>query len=734
MARMANVIILWHMHQPYYVNPVSDVAILPWVRLHAIKDYYDMVKILDFFPNMRVNFNLVPSLLVQIKQYVNKEITDTFLEYTKRDSHVLSERDKTFILKNFFLSKWDRLIKPYPRYQELYNKRGTMGSYEEIKEAVIHFSNQEIMDLQVWFNLSWFGAYYKQHDEGIKSLIAKGRDFTAKDKALVIEKQYEIMSLIIDKYKELQDRNQIECSTTPFYHPILPLICNTDVASESSSGIHLPEQFQHTEDARGQLIMAIKYFEEVFGKKPAGIWPAEGAVSDEAIQVIAETGISWIASDQDILRMTLQKQNKKMELSSINQFYTYEGKNNKCIDIVFRDKHISDKIGFDYKDWETDSAVDNLLATMESIVDNLEETPNMPLIPIILDGENAWEYYPNNGWDFLYKVYERLSSHRNIIPITISQYLKQNTQSKKRITSIYPGSWINNNFNIWIGHEEDNSAWDLLRKVRADLVQWQTMKEIGITISEEKRLDLAWKELYIAEGSDWNWWYGNDHSSKNDKEFDELYRQHLLNIYEILGIVAPNEVFVPIKKVSQTKPAKEISSIISPDIDGRVTDFYEWQGAGCYDTQKITDAYLEKNLINKFFYGYDESNIYLRVDFNNLLEYMSEDKDLSLIVYFLAPSQGKVRIPLAGNCSETFFYWNKGKKYELSESSSIISMFQRILELKVPIADIGAEKGSSFKFILAVEKQSKEIERWPIGNVVDFEIPKEMDLISNWIV
>lgn len=726
------------MHQPYYVNPVSDIAILPWVRLHAIKDYYDMVKILDLFPDMKLNFNLVPSLLVQIQKYVDKEITDTFLEYTKRDPKVLSGRDKIFILKNFFLSKWERLINPYPRYQELLNKRGRTASYEDIKNAASHFSVQDFMDLQVWFNLSWFGAYYKQHDEVIKSMIAKGRDFTAKDKSLVIEKQYEIMSLIIDKYRELQDRGQIECSTTPFYHPILPLICNTDIAKDSDPSINLPHRFKHAEDARAQLEMAIKYFEDVFGRKPSGIWPAEGAVSDESLQVIAEAGISWVASDQDILRMTLQKQNKKMELSSINQFYSYEVLNGepgrKSIDIVFRDKHLSDKISFDYQNWETDHAVDNLLATMESIVDNMEETVNMPVIPIILDGENAWEYYPNNGWDFLTRLYGRLSNHRNIIPVTISQYLKQSTQDKKKITSIYPGSWINNNFNIWIGHGEDNVAWELLRKVRNDLVQWQSSKSERMTPSEKKRVELAWKELYIAEGSDWNWWYGNDHSSKNDKEFDELYRQHLLNIYEILGIVAPGELFLPIKKVSQTKPAKEITGSITPDIDGRVTDYYEWQAAGCYDTQKISDAYLERNLINKFFYGCDESNIYLRVDFNDLKQIANPSNTLALIVHFLEPKQGKLIVSLTGDCAETFFCKKKGKKYDLAEAFGIESMHKHVLELKIPISGIGAKSGSNFKFLLSIEKLGKEIERWPIGNIIEFVIPSEVDIISNWIV
>ncbi len=728
MANRANVVVLWHMHQPYYVNPVSDVAILPWVRLHAIKDYYDMAKLLDFFPQMKVNFNLVPSLIVQIEQYVSREITDTFLEYTNKEASSLNDQEKTFILNNFFSCTLAQHIKIYPRYNELYERRGAFNS--DLENVLSQFSTQDFLDLQVWFNMTWFGEYCKRYDKVIMDLIAKGADYTEEDKKTVIFKQYEIMGQVISKYRQLQDKEQIELSTSPFYHPILPLIINTDIAKEANPTIKLPSNFSCATDAHRQIALALMFFEQRFGRKPIGLWPPEGAISEETLQVIAEQGLVWTASDGQVLRDSLTKSEQDVASDSCYKPYVFKAGEDK-LNLVFRDSKLSDKIGFEYKRWKAQDAVDDFCKHLLNIVDNLEEDVNLPLITIILDGENAWEYYENNGWDFLYQLYEVLSVHERIIPTTIGNYLANNAQ-RLHLPKIQPGSWINNNFNIWIGHEEDNKAWDMLSKARADIESWQKAKKETFTTGEVKRLAIAWKELYVAEGSDWNWWYGDDYSSKNDREFDEIYRQHLLNIYEVLGLVPPPELFLPIKKLSQTKVQRAIKGIISPSIDGKITDYYEWNNAGCYDTQKTRGVYFGKGLISKIFFGYDARNIYQRIDFTELIDANSED--VVILLNILTPRPSKIAIPFRGDCGANYLQCKDEQQYGRRIVGNIVSAFSKILEIKIPHESLDLVGGENIAFIVSVEQAGGEIERWPVGNIFEFNLPEKDDFASNWLV
>jgi len=720
MVSRAYVAFLWHMHQPFYVNPVSDVAILPWVRLHAIKDYYDMAKILDFFPNMKLTFNLVPSLLIQLEQYVNKEITDVFLDYTKKEASLLIEQEKNFILNNFFLCNWEQMIRPYPRFNQLYNK----------KQNKEEFTTQDYLDIQVWFNLAWFGEYSKRNDDLIKRLLHQGADFNEKDKNELIAKQFELMSLIFDKYKELQDKEQIEISTSPFYHPILPLIINTDIAKETHPNITLPNNFSSVIDAERQIILASHYIEQKFGKKPVGMWPPEAAISEETLKVLSNNNLLWTASDDQVLKESILLNNERIELDYCYKPYIFKN-DNKHITIFFRDSRLSDRIGFEYKNWNVDDAVNDLMSKFISIADSIGANNESPIISIILDGENAWEHYSGNAWDFLFKLYEAISKNDRLIPTTFSKYLQQKVEPKQ-ISKIHAGSWINKGLGIWIGHEEDNQAWDMLNKTRKALEQWQESKSGHFTSGEMKRLAMAWKELYVSEGSDWNWWYGDDYSSRNDKEFDELFRQHLLNVYEFIGLVTPASLYIPIKKLSQTKAERNIKGVMSPVIDGLVTDYYEWLNAGCYDCEKIRGNYLQKGVVNKIFFGYDLKNVYFRLDINkNMLVDM---QGINFIISILAPKPCKITIPFSGKCSKKILQCKKGKEYKVCENNGVKSIYDKVIEVSIPFEDIDLKSGHTVQFIISLENMGTEVERWPIGNIIEFVIPTLDDSQSNWII
>ncbi|MGB9613458.1 MAG: glycoside hydrolase family 57 protein, partial [Candidatus Margulisiibacteriota bacterium] len=485
-SRPISLAILWHMHQPFYKDLVTGEYILPWVRLHAVKDYYDMVAILERFPEVRVTFNLVPSLLLQIEDYVQNKVSDKFLELTLKDPKDLTLEEKIFILQNFFMANWENMIKPYPRYLDLLLKRGRFVSPNELVRLAQRFSSEEYLDLQVWFNLTWFGFIYKNEDPVIGELIKKGKYFTEEDKRLVIEKQWEVMGKVIRKYKELEERGQVELTTTPFYHPILPLLCDTNSAKEAMPYVRLPESaFQHPEDAEAQIRLAIEYHEQKFGHKPKGMWPSEGSVSEQIIPIVANAGIRWIATDEAILERSLHKiemRARTLSAAELYQPYLAE-REGKEVAIIFRNHFLSDQIGFVYHRWAVADALNDFMSHLNNIRISLPEDQKNYLVSVILDGENAWEYYQDGGKKFLEAFYGRLSHDPMVKTVRVSDYLEQNPPTKK-LSKLFAGSWIDSNFKIWIGHEEDNLAWSYLSRARLALE--------GVDSESNKT---AWQEL-----------------------------------------------------------------------------------------------------------------------------------------------------------------------------------------------------------------------------------------------
>jgi len=291
------------MHQPFYKDLVSGEYKLPWTRMHALKDYYGMVKILEEFPAVRQTFNLVPSMLVQLEEYASGDAADPFLEAALKPAESLTDAEKAFILKNSFYSDPQRMIYRYPRYGELFN--AWQGQRSSSSRSL--FGPQEFCDLQMWSQLAWFDEEFQEHDPEIHEWIRRGRNFTAADQARMGEKQRIIVGAVIPEYRKLVASGQIEISTTPFYHPILPLLCDTNVASMAHPHVPLPPRFRYPQDARCQLSMAREYVQTKFGIAPAGLWPSEGSVSDEVFQIASELGFEWAATDSGVLNRTLSR-------------------------------------------------------------------------------------------------------------------------------------------------------------------------------------------------------------------------------------------------------------------------------------------------------------------------------------------------------------------------------------------------------------------------------------------
>lgn len=534
------------MHQPCYKDTVTGKYLLPWVRFHAVKDYFPMAALLENFENIRATFNLVPSLLEQINDYALNGATDVFLDLAAKKASSLTLDDRLDMLGNFFRANFKNFIEPNERYLELLIKKGLHNTSDRLlRKVVSNFSNQDMLDLQVLFNLVWFHSISVDEDINLRDLIRKGSFYTEEDKDYVLLKQKEIMSQVIPLYRRLQDAGRIEISATPFYHPIMPLLCDTSIARVSTPGADLPKRrFSHSEDVQWHIAEAIKYHREHFGLNPRGMWPSEGSVSDETLEIMASNGIKWAATDEDILfnSLSLQGTKRKADLRAdrriVYEPYKFK-RGSKSLSLIFRDKNLSDIISFNYNSWEQRLAAGDLMAHFRRIVGNLKSQTDKPLVTIAMDGENAWEFFADNGRTFFETLYEHLDDDDELEAVTISDHLGKEGLKSKTLDAIFPASWINHNFKIWIGEEQDNVSWDYLSMVRKDLVKYtKAFQKKGEDKNEFLRK--AWREFYMAEGSDWNWWYSGKAHMGADNPFDKLYRTHLKNVYRYLKKPVPD--------------------------------------------------------------------------------------------------------------------------------------------------------------------------------------------------
>ncbi len=607
---------LWHQHQPYY--KIDNEFILPWVLFHGTKDYFDLPEVLYEFPSIKQTFNFVPSLNLQIQDYITANGTDLIRRLTQIHADELNENDKRLILKYFFQINYENLLKPHARYKELHD------ASQHSENALVTFASSDWRDLQVWYNLAWFG-FYSSKNSFINRLITKGRNFTEEEKTILISEQNLLLSRITYQYKKLRELRQIELSCSPMFHPILPLLCDSRVALESNPGNTMPDPvYQYPEDAELQLREGMSYFSSIFGEIPKGVWPSEGSVSNETLDIMCKLGIKWFASDESVLAYSVGSSYKQ-----IDKYFPrlYEGKNGEIVGF-FRDHTLSDKIGFIYSSWnENDASADfiNYLLNVRNDIINTygEDALDYAVVSVILDGENCWEFYRDNGIPFLRSLYLKLEKSDYLRTITFSEGM-QNIKERnflESINSIRAGSWINGNFNIWIGHEDDIKAWNMLSKARKEFERVKT------TIDEGAGKEVL-KEIMIAEGSDWFWWYGPEHHTDNKPEFDRLFRHHVAKIYEISGLDAPEEVFVPIETQTLIKGIMEPIAQIKPELDSSPLSV-SWQNAGEISLSQLNSAMHQTSyIIEKIKFGYNGNTLYLG------LKLLENAGDFSLTIQF----------------------------------------------------------------------------------------------------
>jgi len=611
-----HLVVLWHMLEPEYRDPETGRYVLPWTRLHALKDYWGMVKILEEFPNFHATFNVVPALGLQLEEYASGTFIEPWFDLAFRDAEQLTKECKAEILQRAFQVNHERLLSRWPRFLELYEWSRQAGS----AQASVTFTPRDWRDLQLLSQLAWMEEEWIARDPVINRLSAKGRDFTEKDKSALKAKQLEFLRLVLPIYREAAARGQIEISTTPFYHPILPLVCDSDIARIANPSTPLPRRaYRHPEDAREQLRRAIEYHQRVFGVKPAGLWPSEGSVSDETLRIAAEEGFQWFGTDEGVLGRSLNvgffREASGLPANAERLYRPWRVQMGAAgITGLFRDHHISDLIGFVYSRMDAKAGAADLHVRLRSIGERVQS--KQPLtICLFLDGENAWEYYPGNGREFLREFYGRIQADSDFRALTASEAIAAGGEVSQT-PGIFPGSWINANFDVWIGHAEDVQAWDYLWDAREVYSRSEDARAQGRKDApSEESLKQAKESLLAAEGSDWCWWYGPEHSTANDAEFDALYRKHLTGIYRALGKVAPDELAKPIKRQPERALHLHPSEYLRVDVNGRDTSYFEWLGAGLYSPERRSGAMHGRIFyLHELRYGFEPERLCIRLD------------------------------------------------------------------------------------------------------------------------
>ncbi len=717
---------VWHQHQPYYPDDVSGENPMPWVRLHGVKDYYGMALHLLEVPEMRCTINLVPSLLLQLRAYTEHNASDRFLDVSRIPAEDLSESDCLFLLDHFFMANADHMIRAFPRYAELYQRRALGRS--RAQDVLRRFQGRDLRDLQVWFNLAWVHPLAVEQDECLRSLRDKGRNFTNDDRDALLAKHLEILKRIVPLHRQLADSGQIELTTTPYYHPILPLLFDKKLAREAMPDVKLPRHAGgYLDDAAVHVRRAVDEHERIFGSKPKGMWPAEGSVCQSMLPLLAQHGIRWIATDEEVLSASthgsVSRDGRGHVRNPEKLYQAYKVREGDAeLGVVFRDHALSDLIGFHYQRSDPNAAADNFMSCLYGIGQVIQrEEP--ALVSVILDGENCWEHYPGGGVAFLRALYHRCTHTPGVKPMKVGDYLESYPPSET-LPRLFAGSWISHNFAIWIGHEEDNSAWDALHTTRAYLKSKEEtanrhresssegLSSIAPAIGSPSAtpLDRAWEEIYIAEGSDWFWWFGDDHSSAQDALFDYLFRKHLQNVYALLGDTPPPELGRPISSKGQRVHYTQPRAFLDVKIDGRYT-FFEWVSAGRYicQNERGTMAMATQGPLEELYFGFDIAKLLIRLDCNRPAKGALADYEVWRIG-FIEPAGVEVRVSNPGRADQKAELLRDG---ETVPGIDISVGIDQIAEIAIPFDTLGVAVDGYLQFFVELLRDGQSQDRAP---------------------
>lgn len=709
---------VWHMHQPDYKDHSTGLAQMPWVRLHTTKDYVDMALLTEQFPKIRQTFNMVPSLIRQIQDCCVFDTDDPVSKIVKRQ-HWTSD-DKIYMLERFFDASFQTMVSRSWRYTELFNRRNSLAEPQGYR--IEGFSDQDYEDLAVLFNLVWFDPMWYDTYPDLKALWDRQQGYTFEDRQLILALQAEIIQSCLPTYKRLQDEGHIEITTTPYYHPILPLLIDSNSAKVAMPHITLPPfQYQHPEDAKYQVSRGRAYYASIFGHLPQGMWPSEQSISPDTLKLLNDEGVRWAISSEGNLARSLGihfERDPYGHIQNVAQLcrpYRYEN-----VVMLFRHLTLSDKIGFDYARWDTQDAVGDVIHRLKDIQQKCTEAQvPYPIVTIALDGENCWESYVNDGHDFLKGLYQALSEDDTLEVCRVCDYLDQVPDEQiTTLNYLHSGSWIYDNFHIWIGDPVKNAAWSNLKQTRDDLVAL-----VNSTAYQPELLDQVWEEIFIAEGSDWFWWFGEPHNSGQDDNFDQQFRQHLANVYKLLGKPVPNRLQIPLSSFSGKTAVASVTPI-TPQLSGRFETEEEWRNAGLYHTTQGA-MHQANQLIRRVYYGSDHTHGYFRFEMNP--EALSPYHQI--MIYLCTPGKLRYNSPLrlksrsaVTQDTQRYLYGYELSLWNFAQGSvqtacaealanhlwmdrsdlELDAVYKEVLDVALPFHAFGIEPGDYLQFAIAV--------------------------------
>lgn len=707
----------WHMHQPVY--EIEGTYLMPWARIHAVKDYLDMALFLDKFPKLKLNFDIVPALLDMIIDYANGA-HDIHSELTISDVENISNEEKSFILNNFFSSRYETMVFRSENYKQLYQKRFSSDVCN-----LDDFSNQDLSDLMALFNLVWIDPIHFQRYPRLQELWDKQYGYTIEDRNEIINIQREIIREIVPTYKKYISEGRIELTTSPYYHSILPILADIKTSVKSVLTTEdLPASLGMYDDAKEQVKRALDRIEEVFGVRPKGLWPPELCVGPKTLNILAKEGIKWTISDEGVLANSINFdfvrdfQGNLSDPYHLLKVYEYQS---VPIDVIFRDRSIPNLINFEYAGIDPYMAAGNLFDKIKIIQSKLLVSPDdTHLLTIALDCENCWENYQNDGNDFLDRIYSLIDSDETLETVLISDYIEKD-EHKKPLTKIYAGSWIDQTFQYWIGESTKNKAWAYLKTTKDDFEAFVKENKHHPNIVQAKR------ELFIAEGSDWFWWYGEPNNSGQDFVFDYMFREHLKNVYLLLGLEIPEKLNNSLI-TKYEMPFKHPSRPITPRMDGLLSSADDWFYSGNI-SMLDGPVYRESKNIDKIHFGCDENNIYFRLYINKNSGEISFAERISQFYIYLRNAtkvQQRAYIRLISRTDN--FYPILSEKFEneltltlvkdtlypprlskvlhqnmwtLANPEGLKITNKEVIDVTLPFDLLGAERGDTVEFFIA---------------------------------
>jgi len=702
------VAILWHMHQPDYRDPISGTTLLPWTYLHAVKDYGEMLKTAEEVKGARMTFNLVPTMLEQIDDYATGKGRDLWIESARKSPSSMSREEKSFLLTQFFSVDPERHVLPYPRFRELAQRKEKNGD-----DATDVFSDQDLRDLQVWFLLSWSGHHLRRESDLLSRLFSKGANFTEQEKAELLALYDTVVSEVIGHYRRLEASGKIEISVTPYAHPILPLLCETEIASHATPGIRLPTiPFRHCDDARLQIRYGLQCAQRFLGERERGMWPSEGSVSEETVRILKEEGALWAATDERILARSLSGGIRRH--NDLFRPYSFAG-----LPLFFRELELSDRIGFVYAHWNSLEAASDLIHRLKRVA---AETGG-GVISLILDGENCWERYEENGYPFLKALYQGIVDDPALEMVTFSEVIEE--EEIPPLEHLAPGSWINSDFCIWIGHPEENRAWEWLERARRDV---SVGREITACLDDAERVPSeSVLHLLRAEGSDWFWWYGDDHVTAQADIFDLLFRRHLEALYRQNGKTVPPHLHSPIKAPMKVRAVKQPTALFTPQIDGLITDYFEWLAAGSADLSPGGAMHASHNEFSTLLYGYDRENLYLRLDPQEDLAALTTPEGY-LEVRIRLGEDWRMRVTPGAN---SLPLCKANSEKIVAEGKACCG---HVVEVGIPLAPLGIDTGDTIVLSLHLFREGREAARWPAEGALKLLFRGEALDLEEWMV